>query len=209
MKINEIFFSIQGEGKWIGKPNIFIRVTGCNLRCNYCDTTYAYENGNEMNVPEIITAIDKYPCKSVCITGGEPLLQNEIQDLIKQLIKVGYTLIIETNGSLSINEIVGNNRLVISIDIKCPSSGMSDKMIYENLSLLTKNDQVKFIIGSKDDYIFSKNVVNKYKPKAKIFFQPIWSFSPKKISSWILEDGLDVTLGIQLHKIIWGNTRGR
>ena len=209
MKINEIFFSIQGEGKWIGKPNIFIRVTGCNLRCNYCDTTYAYVNGNEMNLSEIIANISKYPCKNVCITGGEPLLQNEIQDLIKQLFKKGYSLILETNGSLPINEIVGNDQLVISMDIKCPSSGMNDKMIYENLYLLTKNDQVKFIIGNKDDYIFSKNIVNKHKTKAKIFFQPIWNFNPKKISSWILEDGLDVCLGIQLHKIIWGNSRGR
>lgn len=209
MIINEIFFSIQGEGQWVGKPNIFVRITGCNLRCKYCDTKYAYENGRNMSISEIITEVKKYPCKNICITGGEPLLQNETKELIHNLLENNYSLILETNGSMSINDYLGNKKIIISLDIKCPSSDMSDKMIYENLSYLNPNDQVKFVISNKKDYKYAKEIINKYETKAMIFFQPEWSFDPKKISSWILRDGLNVNLSLQLHKIIWGNSRGK
>jgi len=209
MIINEIFFSIQGEGQWVGKPNIFVRITGCNLRCKYCDTKYAYENGRNMSISEIITEVRKYPCKNICITGGEPLLQNETKELIHNLLENNYSLILETNGSMSINDYLGNKKIIISLDIKCPSSDMSDKMVYENLSYLNPNDQVKFVISNKKDYKYAKEIINKYETKAMIFFQPEWSFDPKKISSWILRDGLNVNLSLQLHKIIWGNSRGK
>ena len=208
MKINEIFYSIQGEGKWSGFPNIFIRTTGCNLRCTYCDTKYAYENGKEMNIIDILKEIQKYLCNKICITGGEPLLQQETYDLLDILLKRNYTICLETNGSLSIEKIAGVKSLMISLDIKCPSSGMHEKMNFENLSYLTTDDQLKFIINNKKDYDYAKSIIKKHNPKAIIFFQPVWSLNPRKLATWLLEDDLNVRLGLQLHKIIWGNSQG-
>ncbi len=208
MKINEIFYSIQGEGKWSGYPNIFIRTTGCNLRCTYCDTKYAYENGKKMNINNILKEIQKYPCKKICITGGEPLLQQETYDLFDTLIKKDYLICLETNGSLSIEKIAGVKSLMISLDIKCPSSGMHENMNFENLSYLTANDQLKFLINNRKDYDYAKSITKKHDPKTIIYFQPVWSSNPKKLASWIIQDGLNVRLGLQLHKIIWGNSKG-
>jgi len=208
MKINEIFYSIQGEGKWTGRPNIFIRTSGCNLRCSFCDTTYAYNDGKELSIEEISSQISKYPCKYVCITGGEPLIQKEILDLIDDLIKGNYEISIETNGSISIKKISNKKSLMVSLDIKCPSSKMQEKNYFENISLLRKNDQLKFVIKDKDDYNYAKKIVNKYKPVCNIFFQPVWGNDPITIAKWIISDKLDVKLGLQLHKIIWGEKRG-
>ena len=208
MKINEIFYSIQGEGKWTGLPNIFIRTSGCNLRCSFCDTTYAYDDGKEMSIDKISSKISKYPCKYICITGGEPLLQNETLDLIDYLLKNNYKICIETNGSISIQKISNKKSLMISLDIKCPSSKMHEYNQFENISLLRKNDQLKFVIKDKDDYNYAKKIVNKYKPVCNIFFQPVWGNDPITIAKWIISDKLDVKLGLQLHKIIWGEKRG-
>ena len=128
MKITEIFYSIQGEGQWTGQPNIFIRTTGCNLRCHYCDTKYAYDNGREMDIDDIYLKIKKYPCKKICITGGEPLIQEEILDLINKLMNNNYKICIETNGSIDIKNVIDYKTIIISLDIKCPSSEMNDKM---------------------------------------------------------------------------------
>ena len=152
MKINEIFYSIQGEGEWAGRPNIFIRTSGCNLRCSFCDTTYTYDDGKEMSIDKISSQISKYPCKYICITGGEPLLQKDILDLIDFLIKRNYIICIETNGSTSIQKISKKKSLMISLDIKCPSSKMHEYNQFENISLLRKNDQLKFVIKDKDDF---------------------------------------------------------
>lgn len=208
MKINEIFYSIQGEGKWMGLPNIFIRTTGCNLRCSFCDTTYAYETGEEMSIEEIINRIRKHPCNYVCITGGEPLLQEEIAQLIDVLLEKKYVICLETNGSIDIENLVGKKSLLISLDIKCPSSAMHEKMNFNNVSLLTCNDQLKFIIQNREDYEYAKKNIKKYKPQSAIFFQPIWGINLKELSSWVLNDGLDVRIGLQLHKIIWGDRKG-
>lgn len=208
MKINEIFYSIQGEGKWMGLPNIFIRTTGCNLRCSFCDTTYAYETGEEMNIEEIINRIQKHPCNYVCITGGEPLLQEEIVQLIDVLLEKKYVICLETNGSIDIENLVGKKSLLISLDIKCPSSAMHKKMNFNNVSLLTCNDQLKFIIQNREDYEYAKKIIKKYKPQSAIFFQPVWGINLKELSSWVLNDGLDVRIGLQLHKIIWGDKKG-
>lgn len=208
MKINNIYYSIQGEGKWLGLPNIFIRLSGCNLRCSYCDTTYAYEIGKEMSFDDIIEEIVRYPCKKICITGGEPLLQNETNNLINILLKKGYKLCLETNGSIGIEELSNKNSLMISLDIKCPSSGMHEKMNFKNLSHLTKQDQLKFAIKDKKDYDYAKYIILNYKPKSTIFFQAVWGSNLKDLSSWILDDGLDVRFGLQLHKIIWGDKNG-
>ena len=208
MNINEIFYSLQGEGRWTGLPNIFIRTTGCNLRCPYCDTKYAYEDGKEMNIKEIIEDIKKYPCKHVCITGGEPLLQNETLELIDALLKKEYDILLETNGSINIGNTAGKKSLIISLDIKCPSSEMHKKMYLENIILLRKDDQLKFVIKNREDYNYAKKLVQNYKPVCSVFFQPIWGTNPKDLAEWLLNDRLDVKMGLQVHKIIWGDKRG-
>ena len=146
MKINEIFYSLQGEGKWAGLPNIFIRTSGCNLRCSYCDTKYAYEDGKEINIKDILSKIAKYNCKFVCLTGGEPLLQTNIIEFIETLLEKNYNIIVETNGSISIDNLIKYNSLIISLDIKCPSSNMAKKIKLENINFLKKEDQIKFVI---------------------------------------------------------------
>ena len=208
MKINEIFYSVQGEGKWTGLPNIFIRTTGCNLRCTYCDTKYAYDDGTEMGIESIVKHIGKYPSKCICITGGEPLLQDEIGDLVATLLKKGYNICLETNGSINIESFSDKKSLMISLDIKCPSSNMHEKMDFDNISLLNKRDQLKFIIKDKKDYNYAKDIIKKYKPKCIVFFQPVWGTNSTNLAKWILADGLNVKLGLQFHKILWGNKRG-
>jgi 7-carboxy-7-deazaguanine synthase len=208
MKINEIFYSIQGEGKWSGLPNIFIRATGCNLRCSFCDSTYAYDDGKEMKIDEIIKDISKYHCKYVCVTGGEPLFQNDVPKLLDSLLKRNYLICLETNGSINIEKIVGKKSLMISLDIKCPSSNMHEKMYLENLSVLKKDDQLKFVIDDKRDYDYAKKIIQRYKPVCTVFFQPVWGTNAKQLAEWILNDELNVKLGLQIHKIIWGDKRG-
>lgn len=207
MKINEIFYSIQGEGQWMGLPNIFIRTTGCNLRCSYCDTKYAYKNGDDMDFEMIFDCIKNYPSKYICITGGEPLIQKDTVELIDFLIKKNFFLSLETNGSISIKDLIEKKSLMISLDIKCPSSNMHKKMDFENISLLRDKDQIKFIIKNRNDYEYAKKIIKKFKLNVAIFFQPIWGGSLKNLSSWILKDGLEVRISIQLHKIIWGNRK--
>lgn len=208
MEINEIFYSLQGEGRWTGLPNIFIRTSGCNLRCSFCDTTYAYDDGKEMSIDKILSQISKYPCKYICITGGEPLLQNETLELIDLLLKRNYKICLETNGSINIEKLSNKKSLIISLDIKCPSSNMHEKNYFKNISLLRKDDQLKFVIKDKDDYNYAKKIVNEYKPICMVFFQPVWGTNPEELANWITTDGLDVKIGLQLHKIIWGD-RGR
>jgi 7-carboxy-7-deazaguanine synthase len=207
MKINEIFYSIQGEGKWTGIKNIFIRTTGCNLRCSFCDTTYAYTDGVDMTIEEIVNNISNYPCKYICITGGEPLFQNETLKLVEYLLREKYKVSIETNGSIKINQYIDKNSLMISLDIKCPSSKMHEKMCLDNLSMLRKNDQLKFIIRDKKDYNYAKEIFQKYKPVCPIYFQPVWGANATHLANWIIEDKLDVRLSLQIHKILWGNRR--
>ena len=207
MKINEIFYSLQGEGKLTGLLNIFIRTSGCNLRCSFCDTKFAYNDGKEMNLDEILNETSKYPCKNICITGGEPLIQKEILKLIDLLIKRNYKICLETNGSINVKNLSKKQSLIISLDIKCPSSNMHEKSNFKNIFLLKMDDQLKFVIKDKEDYIYAKKILNDYKPKCPVFFQPVWGTDARNLASWIVEDGLDVQLGLQLHKIIWGNKR--
>jgi 7-carboxy-7-deazaguanine synthase len=208
MKINELFYSLQGEGTSAGLPTIFLRTTGCNLRCSYCDTKYAYTRGTEMNIQEILDEIEKYPCRNICITGGEPLLQKDIPMLFKRLLQKKFTICLETNGSIDIRKYTGKPSLMISLDMKCPSSRMHTHMILENISSLSKNDQLKFVIQNKTDYDYVKGIIGKYSPRCTVFFQPVWGTNPQKLAKWILNDGLSVRLGLQLQKIIWGGKRG-
>lgn len=203
MKINEIFYSLQGEGKWAGLPNIFIRTTGCNLRCTFCDTKYAYEDGKEMSINEVLSHIGKYKCNYVCLTGGEPLIQENIINFIKILLEKKYSIIIETNGSINIDNLIDYKSLIISLDIKCPSSNMNKKCKLKNINLLRKDDQIKFVIKNIEDYMYAKKILQDYKPNCDVFFQPVWGENPKKLAEWIINDRLNVKFGLQLHKIIW------
>ncbi len=209
MIINEIFHSIQGEGKNIGLPTVFIRTTGCNLRCSFCDTKYAYDEGEEKTIEEIKKEIQKYKCKNVCITGGEPLIQKETLNLINELSKEGYFLTIETNGSIDIKPLTKNEKITISLDIKCPSSKMDKEMILENITNLQYKDQLKFIINEEEDYKYASKTIKQYDIACTIFFQPVWGTDIKKLAEQILKDKLDVRLGLQAHKIIWGEVRGK
>lgn len=208
MNINEIFYSLQGEGAWVGLPTVFLRTAGCNLRCSYCDTTYAYEEGKEITVDQILRIIQSYQCSSVCITGGEPLLQKDFMGLLNALVRKHYTICVETNGSKSVKKISGKKTVMISLDIKCPSSGMHRHMNLRNIALLSKNDQMKFIIKRKEDYEFAKGIIKNYEPRCMIFFQPVWGTDPRRLAAWILHDKLSVRLGMQLHKMLWGEKKG-
>ncbi len=205
MKINEIFFSIEGEGKNVGLPTIFVRTTGCNLRCTYCDTTYAYFEGKEMELSQILKKIKKWKCKRVCLTGGEPLLQKETLSLIDMLLSEGYKIKLETNGSINISEVTKRD-IMISLDIKCPSSGMHEKMVMENISLLRDYDELKFVVGNKRGYEYAKKVIKKYIPKCEVILQPVWG-KVSKLAEWILDDEIDVRLSLQIHKILWGDRK--
>ena len=207
IKINEIFYSLQGEGSDAGLPTIFIRFTGCNLRCNYCDTRYAFYEGKYMTTDEIMESVKKWSCKRVCITGGEPLLQKNVYALIDELLREGYEVSIETNGSISIMKLSKMN-VKIKMDIKLPSSGMHDKMLFGNISLLRGSDELKFIIWNKQDYEYAKDIIARYKPRCQIIMQPVWG-SKIKLADWILKDEIDARFSIQLHKILWGNERGK
>jgi 7-carboxy-7-deazaguanine synthase len=207
MKINEIFYSIQGEGKWIGRPNIFIRTAGCNLRCKYCDTTYAYESGKEMGINQILVSIKKYPCKYVCITGGEPLLQSDITELIEKLQKEKYKICLETNGSYDIDTFTKYKNLIISLDVKCPSSEMHENNHLSNIEKLRNDDVVKFVIKDKTDYNYAIKILNQNKLDCSIYFQPVYNTDYEKLAKWILKDGLNVNFSLQLHKIIWENKK--
>ena len=213
MKVCEIFYSIQGEGELAGYPTIFIRLTGCNLRCRYCDTEYAFYEGKEMGIDDIIERIKGYRSRYVCITGGEPLLQREVLDLMETLLEDGYIVSLETNGSISLEDVcmrLGKygDSFIISMDIKCPSSGMSERMRLENIDLLRENDQLKFVVLDEDDYNYAKDIISRYRPRCKIIIQPVWGTDVRKIAELMLKDGLQARLSLQIHKIIWGDRRG-
>lgn len=208
--INEIFYSIQGESTYSGFPCIFIRLTGCNLRCSYCDTKYAYCEGKEEEIENILKRIKIYPCNLVEITGGEPLLQNEVTHLIDSLIQNSYQVLIETNGSLSIKNLP-EEKLVKILDLKCPGSGMSHKMNFENIEFLTKNDQIKFVIKDKRDFLWAVRVIERFNlgKKCQILFSPVFGVTKlEDLAEWIKNSGLAVRLQIQLQKVIWGGEKG-
>ncbi|MCK5784362.1 MAG: radical SAM protein [Desulfobacterales bacterium] len=205
LKVNEIFYSIQGESLYAGLPCLFVRLTGCNLRCVYCDTRYAYDDGQFMSVSDIVDHLSSYACRLVEITGGEPLCQNGTAELISQLLDNSYTVLLETNGSKDIN--VVDPRCIRIVDIKCPGSGESEKNDLKNLNRLTKNDQVKFVISDRDDYKYAKDIIlshwNAPFPVPILFSAVHQALSPELLAQWILEDNLNVRLQVQLHKVLW------
>ncbi|MCF6148814.1 MAG: radical SAM protein [Candidatus Kuenenia sp.] len=205
MLINEIFRSIQGETTFAGLPFVFVRLTGCNMRCSYCDTQYAYDEGNEMPIPSVIEKVDSFGLKSVCVTGGEPLANSNTPLLIRELLNKDYTVLVETNGSYDIS--ILPQAAIKIMDIKCPGSDMNHKMLWGNISYLKKNDEVKFVLSSRNDYEWARTMIDKYRLEdvANILMSAVYgTIQPSLIASWILEDRLNVRLQLQLHKYIWG-----
>jgi len=209
LKIYSIFKSIQGEGLTIGAPTAFIRTSGCPLRCTYCDTPQAFDKGEQMTLEEIMTKVAKLRCRHVCLTGGEPLAQRDSVKLVEMLLDEGYQLVLETNGAMPLDELPCVENLTISMDIKCPSSGEADKMLFENIEVLGPTDQLKFIISDDQDYAYAKDVVEKHAPKCEVIFTPVGGKDLRALAEKVLKEGLDVRVLPQLHKFIWGDEDDR
>ncbi|MBC8246454.1 MAG: radical SAM protein [Deltaproteobacteria bacterium] len=206
--INEIFYSIQGESTYAGVPCMFIRLSGCNLRCTYCDTREAYEPGRPMTVSAILKTLEGINPFWVAVTGGEPLLQPETPELIDAMMARGYQVILETNGSFDIGVVHPGCKKIV--DIKCPSSGEQDRNDLGNLNRLAPDDQVKLVMGDRGDYEFAKEMAHRIGPKlpgSQILFSPIHgALEPAELADWILKDRIHVRIHLQLHKIIWPGT---
>ena len=204
LKVNEIYHSIQGESSKSGLPCVFVRLTYCNLRCTYCDTEYAFYEGEDKSIEEIINEVKKYNSNFVEVTGGEPLVQKESMDLMKRLCDEGFDVMLETGGSLTIKDI--DERVMVVMDLKCPSSKMEKKNLYENIHFLKPTDELKFVIGNKEDYDWSKEIISRYdlQDKCEILFSVVYSeLEPLSLVNWIIEDKLDVRYQLQMHKYIW------
>ncbi len=209
LKINEIFYSIQGESSRTGLPCIFIRLTYCNLRCSYCDTEYAFYNGQDMTINKIISKIKKYPSRLVMITGGEPLLQKDCINLMEKLLCEKYSVMLETSGSLKLKDVP--EAVIKIVDFKCPASKMKSKNDWAILADIQEKDEIKFVIANKEDYDWSKKMIEKHNLNkiCPILFSPVSNkIDISKLADWILEDGLNVKLQMQLHKYIWGDKKG-
>lgn len=204
--VNEIFHSLQGESTFAGQPCVFIRLTGCNLRCTYCDTTYAYEAGDDYSIEKIMRTVRSYDCKVVEITGGEPLMQEDTPRLVDRLLAEKRQVLMETNGSLNIDLV--SDRCIRIVDVKCPSSGEEKQNDFENLRRITPADELKFVIGDEVDYAYARDIVqsigHKIRTHGKIHFSPVFGrLHPRKLAQWIIADNLDLRLQLQIHKYIW------
>ena len=185
-----------------------MRLTECNLRCGYCDTTYAYDSGREFSLDEILSCVTAFGLSRVCVTGGEPMIQKDTPELVRGLIDRGHQVLVETNGTIPLSCL--DPRAVKIMDVKCPSSGEHEKMFWENFRHLTDHDEVKFVISSRQDYVYAKDVLNKYRKDARwsALFSPVFGFLPyDRLAEWILEDALDARFQLQIHKLVWGPER--
>ena len=210
LKVCEIFTSIQGESSYAGLPCTFVRLMGCNLRCSYCDTTFAYDEGIELTEEEILRKIRLAGIDLVEITGGEPLLQRGVRHFTKRLIGEGYKVLIETNGSVSIKDIDKN--AIIVLDLKTPASGMSDKMDFSNLDEIKDKDEIKFVITDRNDYEWSKDIIHRFglMKKCHLLLSPAYGIiAPETLAMWVIDDRLRVRLNLQLHKYIFGPEKRR
>ena len=209
LRISEIFYSLQGETSRIGLPTIFIRLTGCPLRCTYCDTTYAFTGGRNMNMDEILRDVAEFSTRYVTVTGGEPLAQKNCLPLLASLCEAGYEVSLETSGALDISAV--DQRVMKVIDIKTPSSGEVEKNLWENLASLSPQDEIKFVMGDENDYLWSKQILQQHTltGKCSVIFSPAHEIlNATQLSEWILRDNLPVRMQIQLHKILWNNSPG-
>lgn len=210
LRLTEIFFSLQGETRTVGLPTVFVRLTGCPLRCQYCDTAYAFQGGEWYDLETILAEVKKYPTHYVTVTGGEPLAQPACIELLKQLCDAGYEVSLETSGALDVALV--DPRVVKVIDIKTPGSLESNKNKWENLQHLNPTDQIKFVICDETDYLWSKNILTTHQLPTRcqvLFSSSHHQLSATHLAEWILRDGLPVRLQIQLHKYLWGDTPGK
>ena len=206
--VSEIFYSIQGESSWAGNPCVFIRLARCNLRCNYCDTTYAFTGGDKWTHGEVIDRIKSFRCNLIEITGGEPLLQKGVYPLMKVLCDNGFKVLLETGGHMDISMV--DKRVSIIMDIKCPSSGESDKVHWANLDKIKHNDELKFVIGNREDFDWAKKQleIHKIMNQYTILMAPVFGkLDAAQLADWILSEHLPVRLQIQVHKHIWSTDR--
>jgi 7-carboxy-7-deazaguanine synthase len=227
LRLTEIFHSLQGEGSTVGLPTTFVRFTGCSLRCSWCDTTYSFYGGEDWDVEKVMARLAPIATKRVCITGGEPMDQHEAAlALMDRLLRDDYFVVLETSGSIDLgaaDKLQPRRRLQLSMDLKCPSSNMQKRNRLENLAYLKPHDQLKFVISDRRDYEFAREILQTHEVGSEVLMQPMWAspdpVGPTKIegdkadlrllSKWVLDDGLDVRVGTQLHKLIWGHEKGR
>jgi 7-carboxy-7-deazaguanine synthase len=210
LQVNEIFYSVQGESTYAGHPCVFVRLTGCNLRCRWCDTAYAFYDGETLTVEQVLERVRAYKCPLVEITGGEPLLQDEVHFLIDRLLVEGYEVLVETGGSLDVGRL--DPRVVKIVDLKAPGSGMDRLNNLDNLQYLDRKDQIKFVVADRRDYEWAKRIMAEHAlaEKAQVLFSPVFGeLHPRELAEWILADRLPARLQIQLHKYLWDpNQRG-
>jgi len=210
LRITEIFYSLQGESNTVGIPTVFIRLTGCPLRCVYCDTAYAFTGGKKIEIAEVIVQAEQYGTKYITVTGGEPLAQPACLELITQLLDKGFIVSLETSGAIDVSSV--DHRAVKVMDLKTPSSGELSKNIYQNIHFLNTKDQVKFVIGNDEDYVWSKAALAEYEllGRCEILFSPVMGEQdPTELAEKILQDRLPVRFQIQLHKLLWDNAQGK
>jgi 7-carboxy-7-deazaguanine synthase len=210
LRITEIFLSIQGEAANAGWPTVFVRLTGCPLRCGYCDTAYAFHGGRWMSLDEVLDTVADYGVNHVCVTGGEPLAQRRCPALLVRLCDAGYRVSLETSGALDVGGV--DPRVVRVVDLKTPGSRESARNMMENLSYLGPRDVVKFVICDRADYEWARDMLSEERltERCQVFFSPSWGqLDPGQLSEWVLEDRLEVRLQLQLHKIIWGDVPGK
>ncbi len=210
LKITEIFYSLQGESRSVGWPTVFVRLTGCPLRCSYCDTTYSFTGGEWMSHEDILQSVAQYGAGHVTVTGGEPLAQKNCLPLLRQLCDAGYTVSLETSGALDVSEV--DSRVVKVMDLKTPSSGEVSKNRWQNLDYLMPKDQLKFVIADRDDYRWSREQLEKFglSRRCEVLFSPVHGqMEPRELAEWLLEDRLAVRFQLQLHKYLWGDEAGR
>jgi len=207
LTVNEIFFSIQGESSHAGRPCVFVRLTGCDLRCIWCDTAYAFDAGQKQTVEAVVTAVGAYGCSLVEITGGEPLLQRDVYPLMENLLAAGHTVLLETGGHVDISNVP--HEVVKVVDVKCPGSGETDRNDLANLDRLASHDEVKFVIRDRSDYEFARAFVHKHRLEdrcAAVLFSPVHRvLDPERLSEWALADRLPIRIQVQLHKYLWGD----
>lgn len=210
LRVSEIFFSLQGETSRVGIPTIFIRLTGCPLRCHYCDTTYAFSGGSNMTLDAILQELAQYPTRYVCVTGGEPLAQKNCPQLLQRLCENGYNVSLETSGSLDVSAV--DQRVSKVLDIKTPASGEVSKNLWSNLAHLNRHDEIKFVLCDEADYRWATQMLQEHRltEKCAVLFSPAQGqLDPRDLADWILRDGLQVRLQVQLHKLLWGNQHGK
>ena len=210
LRITEIFHSLQGEARSVGRPTVFVRLTGCPLRCRWCDTPYSFNGGRLMALDDILAEVRQYRARHVCVTGGEPLAQRECLELLTRLCDEGYAVSLETSGALDVSAV--DARVSRVVDLKAPDSGEVHRNRYENIAVLTANDQVKFVIASRRDYDWARFKCDEYRladTVSDVLFSPVHGqLEPRQLAEWILADRLDVRMQVQLHKYLWNNEPG-